>query len=256
MHTELCRHASGAMEAYVREALNKGFDEIGFADHAPGIPEYDPDHRMTIAQFPDYIDNIRELRDGFPDINIKIGIETDFYPGFEPFLENLLNSASIDFVIGSVHFIREESIFHWNRPAASRKMETRLIRDYFKELSRGIQSGLIDVVGHIDLLKWIFPDAKREIFDAGIEVLELISQKELILELNTSGLRNRPGEFYPSEDLLLLAHDSGIPVSLGSDAHEPQKVGANFPEAVALLKKIGYCHKRRWKDKLVTYLPE
>jgi histidinol-phosphatase (PHP family) len=256
IHTELCHHASGAMEEYVREALEKGFDEIGFADHAPGAPEYDPDHRMTITQFPDYINDIHQLRDKFADIDIKIGIETDFYPGFEPFLENLLRSGSIDYVIGSVHFIQEESIFHWNRPVTSKNMEIQLIRQYFEEMRQGIRSGLVDVVGHMDLVKWIFPDAGKDIFDAGIEVLESISQEELILELNTSGLRNRPGEFYPCEDLLKITYELGIPVCLGSDAHEPQNVGANFPEAVELLNNIGYRQKQRWKGKIITYLPE
>lgn len=256
IHTELCRHASGAMEEYVREALKKGFDEIGFADHAPGSPEYDPDHRMTITQFPDYINDIHQLRDRFANIDIKIGIETDFYPGFEPFLENLVKSGSIDYIIGSVHFIGEESIFHWNRPVTSKNTQTRLIRQYFDEMRRGIRSGLIDVVGHMDLVKWVFPDGKKDICDAGIEVLKLISQEDLILELNTSGLRNRPGEFYPYDNLLRLAHELRIPICLGSDAHEPQNVGANFTEAVELLINIGYRQKQRWKGKLITYLPE
>lgn len=35
MHTPLCKHAAGPMEAYVERGRELGLREIGFADHNP-----------------------------------------------------------------------------------------------------------------------------------------------------------------------------------------------------------------------------
>ena len=59
MHTPLCRHAVGEPEAYARRALELGVEEIGFSDHSPMPPTYDPDWRMTSAEYPSYIDMVR-----------------------------------------------------------------------------------------------------------------------------------------------------------------------------------------------------
>ena len=44
-HTYLCNHASGTMEEYVQEAINKGIDIFGFSCHAP--MNFDIKYRMT-----------------------------------------------------------------------------------------------------------------------------------------------------------------------------------------------------------------
>ena len=39
-HTWRCKHADGAMDAYVEAALAGGITELGFSDHAPLIVDY------------------------------------------------------------------------------------------------------------------------------------------------------------------------------------------------------------------------
>ena len=241
------------MEAYVQQAIAQGLDEIGFADHAPAHPGYDPAHRMTLSQFPEYVQDIWRLRNAYPDMPIRLGIETDFYPGFESFLERLLHDFPVEYVIGSVHFIDRYSIFsEANLP--SREEEQQVILRYFMTIRQGIQSGLIDIVGHMDLVKWMLPYAHDKIYAAGIDVLHAIADKGLTLELNTSGLRKHPADFYPCEDLLRMACSLDIPVCLGSDAHQPQEVGADFDRAMALLKKTGYSGFSRSKDTIWTFI--
>ena len=91
IHTEFCHHASGNMEAYVESAIRKGIPEIGFADHAPAKPGFDPVHRMNLDEFPIYVKKVIKLRDRFPQMCILLGIEADIYPGFESYLEDFLH---------------------------------------------------------------------------------------------------------------------------------------------------------------------
>jgi histidinol-phosphatase (PHP family) len=256
IHTKFCHHATGEMEEYVRVASEKGFTEIGFADHAPASNGYDPVHRMDLSRFPDYVERIQRLRDEFTHMNIRLGIETDFYPGFQPFLERFLQNFPIDYVVGSVHFIDGLSVFMRDGLDFSRERERQLVRRYFALLDGGVRSGLIDVVGHLDLVKWIFPEMREEIHVGCCNVLDTIAKEGIVLELNTSGARKLPGEVYPGPDLLRIVHSLGIPVCLGSDAHNPEEVGEGFENAMILLEEVGYRSKGGRVKGLSVFLPE
>jgi histidinol-phosphatase (PHP family) len=60
------------------------------------------------------------------------------------------------------------------------------------------------------------------------------------VEVNTGGLRKPCHEIYPSENLIKTCFDHGLPITLGSDAHSPQEVGADFDKTADFLRKIGY----------------
>jgi len=256
IHTKKCHHAFGEMEDYVRVAVSKGFEEIGFSDHAPALGGYDPAHRMDISQFSEYVHAVQKIQQQFPQINIRLGIETDFYKGFEPFLEWLLKEFPVEYVIGSVHFIDHIPIFHTDQAGFSSHEKINLVRKYFTLLKRGVGSGLVDIVGHLDLVKWLFPDTREEIINEGLDLLKVIAELGIVLELNTSGLRKQPGEMYPSSDLLNAALDLGIPICLGSDAHRPGEVGANFKEASMQLQSAKSLCSTTLRKGLQGFIPE
>lgn len=255
LHTKFCHHATGEMEEYVRVAVEKGLTEIGFADHAPASDGYDPAHRMDLSRFPEYVERIQRLRDEFTHMPIRLGIETDFYPGFESYLEGFLQNFPVDYVVGSVHFI--DGLFVLMREGLnfSKERKRQLVRRYFTLVENGVRSGFVDVVGHLDLVKWIFPEMREEIRDAGCDVLNIVAEEGVVLELNTSGARKIPGEVYPGPDLLQVAHRLGIPMCLGSDAHTPEEVGAHFNDAVVLLEEVGYRNRGLWEGNLSVFLP-
>ena len=48
-HHYLCKHATGSVEDYVKEAIKEGFCEIGISDHGPINAEAFP--RMSMDEF-------------------------------------------------------------------------------------------------------------------------------------------------------------------------------------------------------------
>ena len=92
IHTPLCKHAVGDPEDYIEYALKMGLKEIGFADHIPLPDEIDLKHRMVKEQLEEwYIEKILKLKDKYRDrIEIKLGIEADYYPGTEEFVSDIL----------------------------------------------------------------------------------------------------------------------------------------------------------------------
>jgi histidinol-phosphatase (PHP family) len=72
------------------------------------------------------------------------------------------------------------------------------------------------------------------------KTLEVVKHYNLVIEINTAGLRKPVKEIYPKKQILELAYKFDIPVTIGSDAHKPQEVGYEFTQVKELLSEIGY----------------
>ena len=70
-------------------------------------------------------------------------------------------------------------------------------------------------------------------------ILTAASANGAAIELNSNGLR-KCGEIYPALPLLQRAKTLGLRITLGSDAHTPARVGANFGELAAWAREAGY----------------
>ena len=174
--------------------------------------------------------------------DLKLGIEADFVPGREDRIANVLDARAWDYVIGSVHFIREGAIDMavWDAwdDADADAVWTR----YFELLAEAARSGLYDVLAHPDLVK-IWGDQRpappRELRHYYEPALEAIAETGIAVEVSTAGLRKPAGEIYPSPDFLSGVLEAGAPISLSSDAHLPDQLGFRYDEALSLLADNG-----------------
>jgi len=237
IHTSLCKHAQGTMEAYVETAITKGFSEIAFTDHIPLPNQFDRAHRMAETELDGYIKKIGQLQTRYPEIIIKKGIEADFYDGFEDYLQQTFLRFDFDLVIMSVHFIRgwpEGSwVFKYNLPGRSL---TEIYSDYLQAVIRGIKTGLFDIIGHVDLIKSPEQSLLKENQPELENLFHLAAGRNMAVEINTSGLRKAINEPYPNINLLPLIQKAGLPFTLGSDAHNPHQVGCCFTEISPFLQ--------------------
>jgi histidinol-phosphatase (PHP family) len=242
VHTALCGHATGSMEEYVQSALQRGLAELGFNDHAPTFHVQDPELAMAAHQLPQYVAEVQALQRKYSRPRIRLGLEADFIPGYEGDLQQLLSQYQFDYVYGSVHII-DQWRFDDSR-VYPQGYEHRLVGDayaqFFDLIRRSAQSGLFDVLGHMDLIKKFNYWPTGEIEHLLQQTVETIAEAGLCVEVNTSGLRRPCAEMYPSERILRLCHHHGVPVTLGSDAHSPEEVGMDFDKAVEMLTRVGY----------------
>ena len=154
LHTPLCQHATGSPSDYARAALAKGITEIGFADHNP-MPEPFDDWRMGLDELPKYFESVEEARRQCPECVIRLGLECDYIPGYEWWIEKLAGMAEWDYLIGSVHYIAPG----WavDHPRLIGRFTERPVAEiwelYWKAYEACIRSGLFDFVAHPDLVK-------------------------------------------------------------------------------------------------------
>ena len=237
-HTPLCKHAFGEPEEYAAVALARGFKGITFTCHSPLPDGFSPNVRMAPGQFDDYIGMIAATREAFAGrLDVRLGLESDFYPGVEPWLEKLHARVPLSHVLGSIHYQVADyrKLFYTGDVFSYQKL-------YFEHLALSAESGLFDTLAHPDLIKnespadWDF----QRLCPIIERALDRIAATGVAMELNTSGVQKDLPEMNPSPSQLALMHERGIPVVIGADAHVPERVGDGYLTALGLLESVGY----------------
>jgi histidinol-phosphatase (PHP family) len=252
IHTKRCGHATGEMAQYVAEAQNKKLSEIGFADHFPlDLLGYTPQAKVTMTgvEFPGYLAEIASLQQS-SSLLIRTGVEVDYLPGREKTTAAALSTAPLDYIIGSLHFLDDWDFTHPRFAGRFGEMDVDdIFERYFTVVEDMAESGLFDIVGHLDVVKKFSYFPSRPWDNLVDKVCGTLKKNGLCVELNTAGWRAPVKEAYPSILFLEKFHALGIPVTLGSDAHCPEDVGAGIDQAVSLLKKIGFTEVASFSDR-------
>ena len=157
-------------------------------------------------------------------------------------MATLLDEHEWDYVVGSVHFIRDDAVDmrgEWDvwRTAGD---PDKVWNAYFEALGEAARTGMFDVLAHPDLVKvWgdRIPEGDlRRFYD---RAMDGIAESDVAIEVSTAGLRKPVGEIYPARPFLEMCLEAGRPVALSSDAHLPEQIGHEYERAVEWLGEIG-----------------
>ena len=237
-HTPLCRHAVGWPTEYAAIAEARGLRGLLVTCHNPMPDGFSSSVRMRPDQFDEYVDLVAQTRDEWSGrVDVRLGLEADYFSGLEPWLERQLNAADFHYVLGSVHpQIAEFRERYWDDDSAE------VQKTYFRLLADAAETGLFDCLAHPDLIKNMTSDnwQPSQIMDDIRHSLDRIAATGMAMELNTSGANKLIAEMNPFPDMLVEMAVRRIPVCIGADAHEPSRVGDRFGEALRLLKRCGY----------------
>jgi histidinol-phosphatase (PHP family) len=243
---------SANAERYRAAAIERGIAELGVSEHvyrfaqALDVWRHPFWERYAHDDLDEYCCFVREQTD------LRLGIEADFVPGAEDRMANLLQARDFDYVVGSVHFIREGALDMDEYGAwTSGRSAEEIWRRYFQTIGESARSGLFDVLAHPDLVKYWSPadparpgSSDRRRPDGDLRryyelAIEGIAESGIAVEVSTAGLRKPAGEIYPAPAFLEMCLQAGAPIALSSDAHRPQDVGADYDRALELLERLG-----------------
>ncbi len=254
-HTPLCKHAVGEPIEYAAVAQQRGLKGLIVTCHNPMPGDFSPHTRMHVDQFIDYLNLIDQARRHWADdIDVQLGLEVDFFPGYEQWLASQLRTPLFQYVIGSVHpQLDEFRDRYWQGDAVAFQ------RIYFELLADAAESQLFDCLAHPDLVKNEVADQWQPaaIMDDICRALDRIAATGVAMELNTSGANKVIQEMNPFPQMLVEMRRRDIPVVIGGDAHRPERVGDRFEDALDLLEECGYSHvsyylERRRHDVPIT----
>ncbi len=252
-HTPLCKHATGTPSEYAAVAEQRGLKGIIVTCHCPLPDGLGIEHRMAPEQFESYVALVAAARAEFAGrVDVRLGIESDYMPGLEGWVEKLHQRVPLHHVLGSVHM----QVPHYkNRFFNGDAFAYQQV--YFQHLAEAAETGLFDTLAHPDLVK---NEAPKEWNFARIEpfivrALDRIAATGVAMELNTSGLNKALPEMNPGPRILTLMRERGIPVVIGADAHRPGRVGDRYEQALRMLDELGFENVSYFLDRCRVELP-
>lgn len=238
MHTPLCRHARGEPEEYADMAQQRGLKGIVITCHNPIPDGFAQSSRMYLEQFDLYLSIVERARQAWDGrVDVRLGLECDYLPGQERWLEKQLKQADFHYILGSVHpHLSEYRLLYWNGDAV------HFQELYFDFLAQAAETKLFDTISHPDLVKNIAPSEWKveRIMKSIRKALDRIAKTGVAMELNTSGLNKAIPEMNPGPEILREMARRQIPVVVGADAHSPDRVADRYEEAYELLEAAGY----------------
>ena len=267
-HSQFC-DGKGKMEEYVVSAIEKKMECLGFSGHAPvPIPS---SWNMKLESIPLYLNEVSRLKSAYANkIELYCGLEFDYIDKQASLTAEEL--SSLDYFIGSIHYIGQfEDGKYFNYDESSTNFDRglqeifggdirKLVRYYYEQICKMIETHLPPLIGHIDLIKKFntgsryFNENEKWFIDAARPALELIKKNELIVEINTKGYaRGTNHSLYPSPGILRDCHQMGIALTYSADAHSPEEVDSHKNSVELVLryldvKTIRILKSNRWQD--------
>ncbi|MFT4049451.1 MAG: PHP domain-containing protein [Solirubrobacterales bacterium] len=229
-------------DRYRAAAEEAGITELGASEHI-----YRFKQALTVWDHPLWkkyaVDDIDEYARFVRSADLKLGIEADWVAGRDEQMAELIAGNEWDYVLGSVHFLKEAALDMDTYDIWKERLSPDEIwRNYFNTLADAARSGLYDIMSHPDLVKiWgkdrPLPEGDLRFFYE--PAVEAFAEADVTVEMSTAGLRKPVGEIYPAPAFIDMCLDAGLKFALSSDAHEPLHVGYGYEHALELLGAHG-----------------
>ena len=261
VHTEFSDDSNYPMEQVIKDAITKGFDELCFTDHVdygikkdwdePGEMIYrkggagEPD-QMPVANvdYPVYYKTFQKMKELYQDkISLKFGLEFGMQAHTVEKYEKLFSRYPFDFIILSVHEIEDKEF--WDQGFQNGMTQQEYNERYYEEMLYLVQNyHNYSVLGHMDLITrydkagvYSFEQLKPIL----TKILKTVIADEKGIEVNTSSHRYGLKDLTPSRDILKLYKElGGKIITIGSDSHKPEHLGAFVDETKEELRSLGF----------------
>jgi histidinol-phosphatase (PHP family) len=235
------------MEATCRRAVEIGLPAVAFTEHADftggGYPDF---HPLEMTAYRCEVERCRSL---FPGLRVLSGVELGQPHRFPAEAAAVLAAGPIDRVLGSVHCVPWQGdlvdVSFDGMLGPSRAAGT--VRSYLAELLALVDSSEpFEVLAHVDYPKRYWPHAELTYRDEDHEeeiraVLRAAAARGSVLEVNTTrGADPRRGLCPGPTVLRWWVEAGGRAISLGSDAHDPERVARGFDLACGMIEAAGF----------------
>lgn len=253
VHTDYSDDSTYLMEDVIKDAIAMKMDEICLTDHVDYGIKYDWDEKIPMlyrdnmplanVDYPKYFKEIKKLQQQYPEIVIKKGMEFGIQKHTISKYQKLYQKYDFDFIILSCHQIDDKEF--WNQEYQLGKTQAEYNQQYYQEIYDVIKEYKdYSVLGHLDLIvrydeMGVYPF--ENVKDIITDILKMVIKDGKGIEVNTSSHRYGLKDSTPSYDILKLYKElGGTIITIGSDSHKKEHLGAYIQEAKDLLRSIGF----------------
>jgi histidinol-phosphatase (PHP family) len=254
--------ATGSIDDYCKAALKRNLAELCFTTHYDVNPrsvdglgmmsvegEQRPADHDSLAM---YVEDVRLAHERFYPLGLSVvlGLEYGWYKGCEEDVLRLREKFGFDYLLAGVHEIEDicYCCSHSYERCFERYPVEKMAEVYYREVIGAARSGLFNTIAHLDYYRkygelYYGPSVHQAHRSYMTEVFKALRDSGTALEVNTAARRKGLNSFYPQTEVINAARRAGVDVIyLGSDAHAPEQVGADFEEACLLVpQEAGGC---------------
>lgn len=252
----------------IEQAINLGWDEIGFSDHlivhkdmkkSANWPVFQTHYASYIyrdsfseakADFHKYKEEINLLRQKYP-IKIYIGAEVDYftYDGWLDEFIDFRNELKLDYYVSGNHYLIDDNHMLIDPDAIDRiipdtEEQKRLISRHFATIGKAAKSGLFDFVAHMDYMRRVKICTPEAFYADKMKLISTLAQTGTPAEISTKGIV-KFGEPFPCRWMMEELCKQNVPVVISDDAHNTSRIGENFVLVENMLKEMNCTN--RWK---------
>ncbi|MBP3821476.1 histidinol-phosphatase HisJ family protein [bacterium] len=239
IHTSFSPDSLYPMKDCIERAILLGIDEICFTEHIDYgcVNSYCCNCNEYYKTFLQYQEKYKNK------ISLKFGIEFGVQEHHKMYFSKIFEMYPFDFALLSFHQVEDKEL--WNQDFQFGKTQDEYYRIYYDEMLNTAQAfDGFSVLAHMDLLKryeingdYPFEKSKPQIE----EIFEYIISHGKGIEVNTSSFRYGLNDLTPSKDILKLYKEMGGEIiTIGSDSHRAEHLGAKIPYIKEVLKSMGY----------------
>ncbi len=242
-HTNHSFDGNYPVDELCQASIERGIKTVAFTDHVEMDFFREKAFDKTADESFDDLVRAKKAFEGRLEICVGVELGQPTYATTES--ENLIASKDYDFVIGSIHNLRNMPDFA-EMDFAGKDIDA-LLNEYFTELKLLAEWAKFDTFAHLTYpLRYIVGVNKipvdMEKYHGDIdEILSILIEKDKALEINTSGLRQPLGLTMPAEDIVKRYKSlGGKYITVGSDSHYTEHMGAGIGDGMMLAKNCGF----------------
>ncbi len=257
VHSSFSFDSKTPMETQLERALALGLDELCFTEHVdygvmldwddPAEARTYKDIVLRNVDYPRYFAKLDELRKRYEGrLTIRRGLELGVQRHTVEKTNTLFDRLrdKLDFTLLSVHQVDDLQLY----PPEYQEDKTQdaYNRGYYEELLAVARDfDRYCVLAHLDVMRRYDPQGEypfEKVRDIVAEILRVAIQKGKGIELNTASWRYELSDIQPCRAIWRLYRDLGGEIlTIGSDAHRPERVAGNYDEARAILRdELGF----------------
>lgn len=227
VHTFRCGHAENITDdAYVKLALELGASDIWFTDHAP-FPNDPFGARMKYAELDEYLRTLSELKARYQNINIHIGLETEYFPSFDKsgYYEYLRSRPEIEILLLGQHMAEmPDSPVSYSFSESSDFLNRNEYKLLGNAIVQGASTGYFDAIAHPDRIFRRCDSWDSDMDKMSEEIIKSAINADISLEMNLASVEN---PIYYRKQFWALVPDTAKRV-VGYDAHSIDEVKSRY----------------------------
>lgn len=261
-HSDFSTDSSTPMETMVQQAIRLGLERYIITDHLdPDYPVPPGAEAVFLVERNAYQAEVLRLKAKYQNrIEILFGVEYGIQPQLGQIFYDWMEGLPLDFIIASTHVVN--GVDPYLKVYFEGRSEPEAFDEYFHTFLPNIAAfGDFSVYGHLDYVvrygpnrdRFYRPEDHLEVLDPAMRRLIELGKG---IELNTSGWAKGLNMPHPHPVVLRRYRElGGEIVTVGSDAHSPDRIAYDFDRARDLLLDCGFKYYAYYKALEPVFLP-